>query len=464
MSSEFPYKFDPVKLNEMEQFLNRLLHIVQENNLYLSSDMVYSELKHYGLKQNDKVNGRLGNVKFLFDRWINNFKNRKNISVFNSENWEYWCQFVNNCYSDEYIKLYIPIDKDHIEEGVNQLFSFNAKNNIRHQSKVGKEIRSDNVIVRLEKGDMKSLKLIIDYISSNPYIKNGLNKVNPFIPCINGIGVMNETGISYNDEISKVIAHYINEHRNDRKIDLNNFIVEAKKGMYLDEVIHVFDNACGKNKQNVINNGTLQVLNNDQKYVLLNNTINATLIKYGPKQVEAALYYSITQNNYKYFTNGNTNLRNNLMKYIKPNEILELIRNTMMNVQQKKYSSTEEMIHEYVNLFYGSLSIQKFDEMCEVTRENHGDDFLVKSIHGYIRTGSETCFSRYRKNSEDKYNYRGNVKYVIPQEVVDIMKKSLEVKGIPTNDLDYVSLLKKYVSTLRKYNEIEEDLNNSMLR
>ena len=42
-----------------------------------------------------------------------------------------------------------------------------AKHNMSHQSKVGRELRNDNVVIRLHKGDERSLRLLIDYINSN---------------------------------------------------------------------------------------------------------------------------------------------------------------------------------------------------------------------------------------------------------------------------------------------------------
>lgn len=70
--------------------------------------------------------------------WREHFKNIKNINAFRSDNWRYFFQFTNGDLLEDtsYIKLYIPIDSEHLYEGINELFEFMAENDIKHLSKV----------------------------------------------------------------------------------------------------------------------------------------------------------------------------------------------------------------------------------------------------------------------------------------------------------------------------------------
>ena len=45
------------------------------------------------------------------------------------------------------IKLYIPMDFEHIKEGANQLFDFICDINVEHQSKIAASIRNDNKLI-----------------------------------------------------------------------------------------------------------------------------------------------------------------------------------------------------------------------------------------------------------------------------------------------------------------------------
>ena len=124
----------------------------------LSHDDVYGVLCYYGLKSQDKLHDRQGNEimsgydnEHFFPYWIKRFEGKKNITTFVNPNWSYFCQFVNKMphSTERFIKLYIPIDAEHLYDGANILFDFLERNNITHLSKISKKVRVDNVIVRL---------------------------------------------------------------------------------------------------------------------------------------------------------------------------------------------------------------------------------------------------------------------------------------------------------------------------
>lgn len=244
-------KYDAPRNSEMYVFLNHILAIAKNNpNIYLTHDIVYNELKKFTLPKRDLDRYKQPkSVEHLFTRWINDFENVKNISVYNVEIWKYWCQFTNDGYSDEYIKIYVPLDGKGLYDCVEDIFNFMAKYNMSHQSKVGMLLRNDNVVIRLHKGDEKSLRLLIEYIKTNPRIQYHLNKTNPFLPNIDGVGVMNETGISYNDELCKAITDFINKNKHKNKVTVNEFLEYMKKNIYRKEVYLAFKHATDENPQ-----------------------------------------------------------------------------------------------------------------------------------------------------------------------------------------------------------------------
>ena len=172
--------YDGPRKEEMQEFLDFMYEIRKQNpNMIFTGDTVYSQLRDRGLPRSERDEfGKGLDVRRFFDRWQNDFKGRKTWTGVTRNFW-YWFQFVNGTRDEkEFIKLYIPINMPHLYEGVKQLFDFIDREGIQHQSKVGQNMRIDNVIVRLKKGDIASANKIIDFINNNPYLRTGLNKNN----------------------------------------------------------------------------------------------------------------------------------------------------------------------------------------------------------------------------------------------------------------------------------------------
>ena len=454
--NEGKLKYDAPRYDEIEKFLNHIHTIVKYNPfLKFSEDIVYSELEKCTLPQKDFDSpGKTKYVKPLFDKWINAFRNIPNIRVFNSEKWEYWCQFVNKSYTDEYIKIYIPLDSEGLESCVTDIFAFMAKHDMHHQSKVGKYLRNDNVVIRLDKGDEKSLKMLLDYIKSNPNIQAHLNKTNPFLPCINGIGVMNETGISYNSELCSIITEYIKQHKTDRQINVDDFIKYAKQRMYKKEMHSAFTKATSGQTQyfdaheNIHGVVEKKGLTDLQKHTLLNGTIKATYEKYGIKQVITAIMKAITVNDFGYFTNGTQGYRDFLKQNVTKDEINKMIATSIIGIYKKQYTNLRDIVVDYCKYYVEDNMVSKLDEMCEVTLENHGTEFLSGSINRYCRTGKIDSFSRFKKGDKSGRNYRDNCRYISPESTLYIVRKSLKQKGVDTTYISNDMLSSIYANAL----------------
>lgn len=471
-------KYDGPRYNEMYVFLNHILAIVKSNpKLYLSDKIVYNELKKFTLPRKDlNQYGQPKSSEHLFREWINDFKSIKNISVYNSENWKYWCQFVNQSYGNNYIKIYVPLDGDGLYECVEDIFKFMAKHNMSHQSKVAKELRNDNVVIRLDKGDEKSLRLLLDYINTNPKIQSHLNKTNPFLPSIDGIGVMNETGISYNDELCKTIARYININKNLESINVEDFIEYMNRYTYKKEVYEAFNHATSneiqyfdaneqiegyvsikareeqKNIENPKFKKETKQLTDLQKHSLLNDTIKATYEKYGLIQAVTALSHAINREYYNYFTNGYAKYREQLKQNVSGQEIKTYIEKTLSQVSTKIYENVYEMARDYCEIFFKEDSVAKLDEMCQVTLDNYDMSFLKGAIHNFIFYGKTNGFSRFKKNTKDEKNYRENCKHFDSKTMLSTMRRSMQMKGINTNVIRDDELISCYVNALNNSN------------
>ena len=122
--------------------------------------------------------------------------------------------------ANNHIKIYIPLDLDHVEFGAKLIFDFLEQNNISHVSKLGKRIRFDNIVVRLLK--IEDAEKLIDFVSNNSFIRDGLIEANPFAFQKNGIALTVDGQISYNTTISNLIDLYIYSMRKQNKLDFVN--------------------------------------------------------------------------------------------------------------------------------------------------------------------------------------------------------------------------------------------------
>ena len=119
---------------------------------------------------------------------------------------------------DNYYKLYIPLDKEHIRNGADLIFDYIKQNNIEHLSKIGADIRFDDIVIRLT--NKKDVEKVINFVGSNEYLKEGLIKPNPFLYSKNNVAVACDGDLSFNNIISSLISNYINEKK------LNNNLKE----------------------------------------------------------------------------------------------------------------------------------------------------------------------------------------------------------------------------------------------
>ena len=238
------------RYKRIDDFLKRWATIAKSNpnlsfNTKSMKNAIYNELIRLGVDEKEKsVNLRdtkspqkfscnhyysyIVNPDSAFNNWLQHFDKNNNIDVFVSPNWSYFCQFVSKdktaSIAKDHIKVYIPLDAKHIEEGAKQIFDFLSNNNIPHLSKIGKNIRFDDIVIRLvNKEDADKL---INFVNNNKYIQNGLIEANPFAFNYNGIALACDGNLSYNDTIAGLIDMYIGQKKRENALNtvgLRNF-------------------------------------------------------------------------------------------------------------------------------------------------------------------------------------------------------------------------------------------------
>ena len=255
----------------IDEFLKYWKDIAKENpNLsFDNSSMdhtIYNKLIRLGVKDEDKKislntfsptnfrsNKQLSynsTTNSAFNNWLTYYQNNDKIRVFQSPRWEYFCQFkspnLEADYQIENIKVYVPLDSKHIEEGAKRLFNFLSINNIPHTSKIGKNIRFDDIVIRLVKKE--DADKLLSYIKSDNYIQEGLITANPFTYNKDGIALACDGQESYNLTICSLISMYISNKKNTDTLDnvgyldFYKFIAQKYQSNFITKTSNDFNN------------------------------------------------------------------------------------------------------------------------------------------------------------------------------------------------------------------------------
>ena len=213
------------RIIEINKLLLSFKKQIEDNPDKASSIISHSNIYYYLVRTNTPER-----ISFdgLFNYWTSN-NNRSNTNVFVSPDWKYFCQFISQIEkmidSTKHRKIYLSLKPSYLMEGVDRLFDFLSRENIPHESKVGKKSRDDQIVVRV--GSHEDCLKVVNFIKNDPYIQEGKKKANPFSFQYEGVALTSDGITSYNGCITCIIKSYLQEMKNNNTIDsinVNTFI------------------------------------------------------------------------------------------------------------------------------------------------------------------------------------------------------------------------------------------------
>ena len=317
------------RYDEMEDFIRQLGIAAKQLGDKFSKDTVYYHMTRGLIADEYKKS-----IKSYFPEWEKYFKNKGNINVLNPSWWKYFCVFEN--VKDSYykssnpIKMYISVDSTHIKKAAIELFSFLAKEDIHHDSKIGSEIRTDNIVIRVfNKNDAEK---IANFIKNNRHIKAGRLNLNPFCFQNNGIGYAIDGNLSYNMVVSNYLCDYV-------KITLNENIKPTISG-FTNYIENIMDNVFINNKgTNAYIDKFVEKRSSDFTFEeILNNYYEITLV----------LISALKGNDFSNYMN----CYNYINDKDKLKERIEYFRLNLVNLEEKKKLFAEYVINMYKNYGY----------------------------------------------------------------------------------------------------------------
>lgn len=434
------------RAERMDEFLKFI------SSIYYVKPNIYGTLVTNGIK---KHSIEMKPIAKIFPIWVEYFKHLTNIKVFNSSNWKYFCQFnkdeqIVKDNNFQAIKIYVPLDLAHIEEGANQLFTFIESKGFSHTSKICSDERVDNIVIRVI--TKEAANEIASFINTNDYIKEGLMKPNPFCLSDGNIAFATDNFLSFNSVLSEYIEDYMGSFQGNHNVGLEQFksFVESRyqnyfvDGKYIDilannkresmsdifkgdlnallvnyqqvtelilkslnskSTLYDFsehlDNLIAEKQdnykynnikvlQNVAHESTTEELNKLSDIDILNDVIMTNYNKYGMAWVNRALNEFMTEKRLKSFTRDNGSREK--MAGFSRNQVYNLIKN-----QLESEFNLESYIKDYINKIVNPQEVDFLKEACITTYQKYGFNHTVWAIVKYLRDNNPGSFTN--KNS-----------------------------------------------------------------
>lgn len=453
-------------IREIEQFLIKIKES-SKAGLIISPNMVYSNLKYLGRRVvNDS------RISDNFSDWINYFRNVNNINVFVQDNWRYFCQFVNDDYKaitpHNMIKMYIPVDDNHINEAAKRIFDFISKNKMIHHSKIGSEVRFDDIVIRIDSEE--NAKKIEEFVMNDPYIKEGLMKANPFAFNNGYISYAWDGELSFNYTIAAYISNYINEKKKENKLDdvsYKDFVAYVgkiyqavfKEGKYKDDYINAMEvddisqlenykkvtelllqsimpDKKDKDFYSVYNkivfdkeekDNDVKVFISEKQQARWNQIYDYLVHKYGCYEADVRIFKFLETNNYNYFTRDN-----DIRGYLINNRITKEMIQEMYLANDKRKDNRKILV----------------DASCD-TYQKYGYRQICVAL-------GNASIGNYKYFTNDNGN-RDRMKESIKQDEIYgliisyYLEKGYDIKDIPLDDMN--KLYSEYINLIENSNK-----------
>ena len=398
------------KNQRMEDFFDFWRTIIKQNpNFDLNSlnnrDSIYSTLVFFDTKPEDNDTTIVEDG--VFDNWVKYYNDIDEVSVLFDENDPCYCYFNNTSkkiyHANDCLILYVPLDHDHIENGVNIIIDYLTQNDIAYIAKVNKKIRSDDVVISLN--NPKELEQLCKFIEETPFIQEGLIKPNPFIFHYKNLAISTGNTLSYNSVLALYIKLYIQARKKEDNID------QISNQDFIQFINDYYNNTFVKqcNKDEIITT-----------FALTNNSSFST---------EVINIKNITELIIKGNTDGFT--FDNLIEHYNKYKDTSFINNELEKTNHNEL--TEEDIDATNSLLKQALDIMntKFDK-----------DNAIKRLNDYIFNNSEQLITRDQNLRSKLVNssLRVNMLYILNNNKVNLSEylDSLENETLDIENIDIV--------------------------
>ena len=198
---------------KMNEFLRQIASDIKTTGKSYTKDDYYHLLKYVGIK---KDQSRVNDIEEFYDKFLDSLNNSLVRHVVRktgkNENTTHYIGFYTDeraSYTESY-KVYFPVKYEYMISALKTIFSYLIRNSIESVVKFHVKATNENIVIRFyHKEDVLPF---INYCNSNFILDDLLERVNPFIATIYGIGIVQDDNTlnTYNGTLSEVLEDYFN--------------------------------------------------------------------------------------------------------------------------------------------------------------------------------------------------------------------------------------------------------------
>lgn len=421
----------------MQYFLDVIKEYATSNpDKDISRKFVYSNLIRFNIR-NDQMKGK--DISDMHPYWLSRYKDNQRIDVKDKVQGKFLWFFNGKVHGNE-LKMYIPMDYAHIKEGASQLFDFISSINIEHQSKIASIIRNDDVVVRINK--MEDANRILEFINNNNYIKEGLIKINPFVPNYNGVGITMDNNYSFNETIANIISEFITKLRKNNGLhltnveNLNKFIIKKAENITDLDLKDIYDLLGKTTSKNFIFQDFLNHYNNKQidKYEARKRVTDPSiyfeqaLIETSKKHPDfnfVDVIKAYLKGDNIGFTRG-IKSRDAIDKYVKSGDLIPIMRQKLRENNIPIPQTDNELITKYLNLVLPKVN---YFQMIQ--------NAYINTLNAYDKLQAQEALRRLVLNNDVQYfTNKFNDRTLLKQNVLGKNIKRIILENIDLNNLD----------------------------
>lgn len=188
--------------------------IVNEHNVNgkdYSEDEIYYVLKYIGIKKDKSL---VNDIEKFYQDFLNSLNNSlvkyDERKLGSNENTTHYIGFYTDKKADylEAIKVYFPVKYEYMISALKTVFLYLIRNNIMATVKFHVKATNEGIVIRFY--NRSDVKPFIDYCNNSFILADLLEPVNPFIPKVHGIGIVQDdnTISSYNETLASMLFEY----------------------------------------------------------------------------------------------------------------------------------------------------------------------------------------------------------------------------------------------------------------
>ncbi len=206
----------------INEFLKKFAQDIKDNEREYRADDFYYILKYLGVKKNNTL---AEEIEKFYEDFLNNLGNSlvkyETKKVGEKENTTNYIGFYvdKKANYENAVKVYFSVKYEYVISALKTLFLYLIRNSIKAQVKFQVKATNENIVIRFY--DAKDVEPFITYANSNFILEDLLEKVNPFIASIYGIGVVRDdnTVNTYNGTLSLMLEEYFSLLKNEDNLN-----------------------------------------------------------------------------------------------------------------------------------------------------------------------------------------------------------------------------------------------------